>query len=66
MKRLGCFTGKIYTQENFELHKIEECARCISDEQANDENFIKTTYERIHKNCEFCIGCPESRKLGGI
>ena len=63
--RLGCFTGKIYTQEDFDLHKIEECALLIDPSKANDDNFIKTTYARIHKNCETCVGCPESMKQGG-
>ena len=63
MKRLGAFSGRIYTEEYFKSNNINECCRCISDSESNNEQFIKDTYERIHKNCNGCIGCPESRKV---
>lgn len=62
MKRLGVYTGKIYSENDYKEHKIDECAIIITDEQANDHNFIKSKYERIHNNCVNCIGCPEYLK----
>ena len=62
MKRLGAFSGKIYTEEDFKSHNINECCRVISDEESKNEQFIKNTYTKIHENCSDCQGCPESMK----
>lgn len=62
MKRLGKFTGEIYTEEDYKSHKIHECCLLITDEQSKDKVFIKNTYERLHKDCGSCLGCPTSRK----
>lgn len=63
MKRLGKFTGKIYNEEDFITHKINECCLLITKEESNNEKFIKDTYERLHKDCDGCNGCPEARTV---
>ena len=52
MKRLGKLTGRIY-EEN-EIHDMEECGICITDEQANDEKWIK---QRRAKDLTDCANC---------
>lgn len=63
MYRLGKFTGKIYTEEDFNTHKINECCLLITEDQSKNEQFIKDTYDRLYKECDGCKGCPESRKV---
>ena len=38
MKRFGSFSGRIY--EDNEVDKMQECGVCITDEQANDSDYI--------------------------
>lgn len=61
MKRLGKFSGKIYNES--ETKDMRECGVMISDEQAQDEEFI-----RIHRiedllDCLKCFGCPMANGL---
>lgn len=63
MKRLGHFTGKIYTEEDFKQHNIHECCVMITDEQSADNKFVKDTFTRMHIDCLGCIECQESRKV---
>lgn len=60
MKRLGIFTGRVY-DEHYDLNKIKECCREISDETANNPNLVRFIYLTKHENCEGCFGCPASR-----
>lgn len=60
MKRLGIFTGRVY-DEHYDLNKIKECCREISDETANNPNLVKFIYLTEKQNCEGCFGCPASR-----
>jgi len=64
MKRLGKFTGKIYSDEDFSNHKIHECATLISDEEASDEKFIEEHHLRDLLDCMKCFNCPAAQ--GGI
>ena len=62
MKRLGLFTGKIYTQEDFDNDKIHECCVCLTDSEAADTEYVvdkHITYH--HERCINCYGCPESQ-----
>jgi len=61
MKRLGKFTGKIYNESDFENGGIYECATLISDEQANDENFIQEHHLVDLTACLNCFNCPASQ-----
>ena len=61
MKRLGFYSGRIYTQEDYNNDRIHECCHQLSDSQANDENYCDELFERYHKKCDGCHGCPESQ-----
>ena len=56
MKRLGKLTGRIY-EEN-KIHEMEECGICITDEQANDEKWMKQRRAKDLTDCANCRGCP--------
>lgn len=56
MKRLGKFSGKIYSEE--EIKTMQECGYAISDEQANDPEYIKELYSIVSSDCATCRGCP--------
>lgn len=60
MKRLGKFTGRVY-EEN-EVDNMEECGVCISDEQANDKDWISNHRLKDLADCVKCFGCPMSRR----
>ena len=54
MKRLGKLTGTIYD----DLSQCHECCTCITDEQANDEEFIEQQHLKDLRDCVACFGCP--------
>ena len=56
MKRLGKLTGRIY-EEN-KIHDMEECGIQITDEQANDDEWIKQHHAKDLIDCDNCRGCP--------
>lgn len=56
MKRLGKLSGRIY-EEN-EIHSMEECGICITEEQSKDENWIKIRHAKDLIDCNNCGGCP--------
>lgn len=60
MKRLGKYSGRIY--EESEVSTMEECGVCITDEQANDEQWIKSQHARDLVDCLGCGGCPMFQK----
>ena len=60
MKRIGKFSGKIY-DENFDFSNCKECCVCITDEQANDEDFCKSQHFEDLKHCIGCFGCPMAK-----
>lgn len=60
MKRLGKFTGRVYDEN--EVKGMKECGVCITDEQANDENWIKDRHIKDLIDCIKCGGgCPQSQ-----
>lgn len=63
MKRLGKFSGKIY--EKSEVKDMLECGTVISDEQANDEEFIKKHHVKDLLDCAKCFGCPKATVVFG-
>lgn len=56
MKRLGKFSGKIYTEK--EVLKMAECGIIVTEEQAVDEQWIKQHHLRDLLDCVKCGGCP--------
>ena len=62
MKRIGFYSGNIYTEEDYKSDKIKECCTMITDEQSNDNEFCKTIKETTNKNCKGCDGCPLSQR----
>lgn len=54
MKRLGKWTGRIYTEED--PHSSKECCTCITDEQAKDEAFISAQRTQDLIDCIDCSG----------
>ena len=63
MLRQGMYTGKIYTEGDFQEFRIKECCVLILDEN-NTEEKNKARYEKIHKKCIDCRGCFEKLKDG--
>lgn len=59
MKRLGMYTGHIY-DESDELP--EECCMCITDEEANDEAYIRRHIAINFIGCRTCLACPIAMK----
>ena len=61
MKRLGKYSGKIYDES--EVPGMTECGLMITDEQANDEEFLA---EKMLKNfvvCSQCQGCVMAHSM---
>lgn len=61
MKRLGLFTGKIYTQEDFDADTIRECCACLTDSEAADTEYVVDKHLSYREHCVNCYGCPESQ-----
>lgn len=60
MKRLGKYSGRVY-EEN-EMHTIEECGVCITDDQSIDEDWISKHHTNDLMDCITCYGCPMSQR----
>ena len=60
MKKLGCYTGNIYSDGDHP----EECCVNIPDKDLNEANAerLNRIRENAHKKCEGCWSCPESNK----
>lgn len=57
MKRLGKYTGTIYG-DDYVFSNFPECCTMISDEQADNEEFISKHHINDLKDCLTCCGCP--------
>ena len=57
MKLLGKFTKTIYPSD-YDKSKINECCTQISDDNADDEEFINQHHVRDLMDCVRCFGCP--------
>lgn len=60
MKILGKYSGRIFELD--EKDKMEECGTQISDEQANDEEWVNNHHIQDLLYCITCNGCPLSQK----
>ena len=58
--RLGKYSGKIYSEE--EAKNMQECGVCISDEQANNEEWVNKRHLQDLRGCVTCCGCPMAQK----
>ena len=61
MKRLGMYSGKIY-ESDYDVNQIEECCLCISDEEANNKEWIANKHSEHVGECSNCFSCPLSNK----
>lgn len=60
MKRLGKFTMRIY-DEDYDFSKCPECCTQITDEQAEDEEFVRKRHIGDLMGCLRCLGCPAAK-----
>lgn len=60
MKRLGKFTKTIYA-EDYDFSQCPECCTQISDEQAQDEEYINAHHFKDLLDCCGCFGCPAAQ-----
>lgn len=58
MKRLGKYSGKIYSEE--EARTMEECGLIITDEQSEDKKYLLEKRKENLEHCKICLGCPMS------
>ena len=58
--RLGKYSGRLYAED--EVKNMQECGICISDEQANDKNWINKQHLQDLHVCITCCGCPIAQK----
>ena len=59
MKRLGKFSGTVYAES--EVEYMNEGGVCISDEEANDMDFISKHHVGDLMDCINCFACPKSQ-----
>ena len=62
MKRLGFFTGKIYDDKDYNCRNYPECCLCLSDERAEDEEYLNKERLKNKIKCSGCNGCPASQE----
>ena len=62
--RLGRLTGKIYRDD--EIDTMVECGIVLTEEQANDELYVKLQYLKNIDDCVDCNGCPASQKKQNV
>lgn len=55
MKYLGKFTGKLYSSEEKQNGLIFECALQLSDDEAENEEYLSERRARDRLDCLFCI-----------
>ena len=60
MNRIGFYTGKIY--KNDEMPEPGECCAVVTDEQLQDEDFVKGVQLRNKFRCIGCSGCLASQQ----
>lgn len=59
--RLGKFTGTLY-QDDYDFESCPECCVCLSDDQANNEDFLSERHAKDILDCISCMGCPAARR----
>lgn len=56
MKRMGKFSGKVYSDE--EIKTMPECGIQLTDNQANNPEYVRILHSIKSIDCELCRGCP--------
>lgn len=65
MFRLGVFTGKIYTLDDY-LKGAEECCIVVTHGEPEDnKRYIEDIRRRNKQRCSGCNNCPEAKKAKG-
>ena len=65
--RIGLYTHKLYSLEDVENGKANECCKIIRSEVLNDEEKLRDFIEMQPEHsepispCYMCYGCPKSR-----
>lgn len=59
MRRLGLYSGRVY-DDNEDYY--DECCLGLTDEQANDEDWLDDQRLINRYKCLGCYGCPMSVK----
>lgn len=66
MIRVGMYTGNVYSQEDYDNHRIKECCVVASPSlpasRSLEEAKAKASYKRI-LNCGTCQQCEASQEL---
>lgn len=61
MFRMGCFTKKIYTIEDYN-NGLEECCIRLPESVRKDTALLWRIQELTSKRCEHCRSCPAYQK----
>ena len=63
MTRLGCYTGKIYSTEDFDFDNnvIKECTILLPKEYETDSVKLELLKNKLKRRCKGCNGCPASK-----
>lgn len=65
MKRVGIFSGTVYSQEDYDNDRIKECCICVSPSASDQEAAIEREkeYAQTQKamNCSRCMACQVAR-----
>lgn len=62
MYRVGVYTGRVYTQTDFENNKIRECALVYASRKEARCATKSPRYAAAHQKCVGCSNCPESSR----
>lgn len=62
MYRVGIYSGRVYSQSDYDNNKIHEC--CISYASRSEARTATKTprYAAAHQQCVGCSQCPESAR----
>lgn len=62
MKRIGMFTKRIYSQEEYDHFATPECCVVIPNCCKSDKDILEyTDLLQLGKECGQCLGCPVAR-----
>jgi len=62
MYRVGVYTGRVYTQTDFENNKIRECALVYASRKEARCATKSPRYAAAHQKCVGCAQCQESAR----
>ena len=62
MTRMGMYTGRLYSDEDFQRDRIQECCRVLTSEEEKSCETMWVLSIALKKKCAGCYGCPESRR----